>query len=988
MLTFDYRSTIIILEYFEIRREKMKHKIIAVFSALVLLCSVAFAACSNDAEEVEVYITQAQLSQTAEGVCTAYISLEDDSSDTFAEQTVLSEASYDLTGTSPEYPDAELTLSGVQLTRVDDRTAQVFFETPFKGQFDVIYRLYTESAVTTSDRGICIYMTGEEPDIALTGECSGAYYGADTLTLDLTFIEEGKFVSDLSSDMFKLPQGFGGSLSVKRVSDSEASLTITNMPDISSPYFDVVVSAEAIDNPFAKDITLNVSYYHPYVGDGERELTEDALKVTGAQLPDGLTGKSGGLSIANYAERYVTITEQNYDAESNSYSYILTRTAAATNKNLTMQALTEILSLNASLTSEYETFTYSFSVAGAEPYVYTSTEQDYDNDTVTVSVSVIGGSFDNGITKDDLTISGASAFGNVEVQNVTASGFDIVFSNYTAGATGYLVGVSIPKGFVAGASEDIKLSLFVPTYDDVRGIDWAALGTKLGKSAATSAVGALASAGVDFALPYIYDFFGIDTTDPDIADIKNQLQSLTLAVDNIAHDVQNVTSAIKQSSQLQVLNDFQSAQTILLSTYRTLLSNDDVIAYVKAYNGDSGASWTDLANNAIALSACNEIQSILEAKGFTRSSVYDDWTSMYNDLANNYRSNNYNLSLENLYDMLQFMEEDFEPMDIETCQQVLGVLRESASAGGYNSELSANKPSGDTVTKFKSAVSNLQIANGYVASVINFGSQIMSTSAGLSKGIIGLYFDSINNIYNFESQTISAKTAFVSVVQNVYMTNAAIALQYCVEAVDMNKAALRTQIAQVFEVLDAAYTQIDEMTARAAKGNDVILITGGTVSKTMNAYKPKNVDHFRPWDFAEGGVILSLDNMYDMSQRAAKRGLPLAQDLVSAGFSNVTANDSKTSQYVYFCGNVTREDKESMGMGVLKTLGSVFSNVEYLVSDLHYYGNFLTQSGTSAASRLNNQEFYRDRHYTRVYGKSRYVYDYTYTTILFFMAAK
>ena len=327
-------------------------------------------------------------------------------------------------------------------------------------------------------------------------------------------------------------------------------------------------------------------------------------------------------------------------------------------------------------------------------------------------------------------------------------------------------------------------------------------------------------------------------------------------------------------------------------------------------------------------------------------------------------------------------------MDLETCQKVLGVLRESASAGEYNSELSANKPSGDTVTNFKNAVYNLQIANGYVASVINFGSQIMSTSAGLSKGVIGLYFDSINNIYNFESQTISAKTAFVSVVQNVYMTNAAIALQYCAETGDTNAAALRTQIAQVFDVLDAAYAEIDAMTARATKGNDVILVTGSTVSKTMSAYKPKDVDYFSPWFFSDGGVILSLDNMYDLAQRAAERGLSLAQDLVSAGFSNVTANDSATSQYVYFCGNVSSEDKESTGMGVLKTLGSVFSNAEYLISDLHFYGNFLTQSGTSAASRLNNQEFYRDRHYTRVYGKSRYVEDYTYTTILFFMTAK
>lgn len=963
----------------------MKHKIIAVFSAFVMLCSVAFSACSDD-DKTAVYIAQAQLSQTAEGVCTATIALEDESSDTFAEQTVLSTASYELTGSSPKYSNAEFTLSGVQLIRVDDRTAQVCFETPFVGQFDVTYRLYTQNAVTTSGRGICVYITGEEPDIALTGECSGAYYGADTLTLDLSFIDEGKFVSHLSSDMFSLPQGFDASLSVERRSDDEASLTITNMPDISSQYFDIVVSAEAIDNPFAKDITLSVSYYHPYVGDGERELTEETLKVTGAQLPDGLKGQKGGLSLLSVAEKYVTIARQDYDAEGNSYSYTLTRTDAAKDKNLTMQALTEMLALNASLTSEYETFSYSFSVAGAQPYVYMSTEQDYDNDTVTVSVSLIGGSFAKTVTKEDLNITGATAFGKVEVKNATTSGFDIVFSNYAVGGTGYLVGVGIPKDLVAGASEDMNLSLFVPTYDDVRDIDWAALGTKLGKSAATSAVGALAKAGVNFALPYIYEFFGIDTTDPDIADIKNQLQTLTLAVDNIAHDVQNVTSAIKQSSQLQILNDFQRDQTVLLSTYRSLFSNADVLAYVQSFAAgtDGQIDWDTSANNSIAKAACEEVEQILTEAGY---SFPEGFPYAYNDMVDNYIYSS-SKSLEDFAYMLKWMEKNLKTIDSDIAKKVYEIVSENASAGPYDPTTALKDPTQDQTEKFKDAVEGLQISNGYIAAVLSFGSQIMSTSAGLSKGVIGLYFDSINNIYNFESQTITSKRAFVSIVQNVYLANAAIALQYCAAAENTNAVAIRSQIEQVFEVIDAAYSEIDEMAERATKGNDVILVTGSTVSKTMNAYKHKDADYFSPWRFAEGGVILSLDNMYDMSQRAAERGLSLAQDLVSAGFSNVTANDSKTSQYVYYCGNVSSDNKQSVGIGMLKTLGSVFSNAEYLSSDYHYYGNFLTQSGTSMASRLTKQEFYRSRHYCRVYGKDRYVDDYTYTTILFFMSAK
>lgn len=222
-------------------------------------------------------------------------------------------------------------------------------------------------------------MTAEEPNFDISAACTGAYYSAETFTAVLTFAEGSKFVFDVTEDLFVFPQGTDADVSVERIGDTQVRLTAVGLPAFTSSSFDIVVRAEAIDSPFAKDVAVHISYAHPYIGDGERTAAEDSLTVTGAAIGGGLKGTENGLSLPAYVAKWATLSQQSYDESANTYSYVLTRTERAKAQGITMQTLLEKIDLTAQLVSRYETFRYTFAAAGAIagaavdfalPYIY------------------------------------------------------------------------------------------------------------------------------------------------------------------------------------------------------------------------------------------------------------------------------------------------------------------------------------------------------------------------------------------------------------------------------------------------------------------------------------------------------------------------------------------------------------------------------------------------------------------------------------------
>ena len=156
-------------------------------------------------------------------------------------------------------------------------------------------------------------------------------------------------------------------------------------------------------------------------------------------------------------------------------------------------------------------------------------------------------------------------------------------------------------------------------------------------------------------------------------------------------------------------------------------------------------------------------------------------------------------------------------------------------------------------------------------------------------------------------------------VQNVYLSNAAIALQYCDVTGDKGSANLiRTNMLTVMEKIDGAFKQIHEMGLRATIGNDKLLVSGQVISKIMNTNGvskgqryPTKTQH--EIEITKGFESVSDQTYQTMMERAKKRNLSLADDLRAAGFVDVLPDEG--NRYLYSTGNakyygtVTRLDE-------------------------------------------------------------------------------
>ena len=186
---------------------------------------------------------------------------------------------------------------------------------------------------------------------------------------------------------------------------------------------------------------------------------------------------------------------------------------------------------------------------------------------------------------------------------------------------------------------------------------------------------------------------------------------------------------------------------------------------------------------------------------------------------------------------------------------------------------------------------------------------------------------------------------------SVYLLNMAIAIQYCDASGDTGNAnLLRANVNAAMHKIDAAFKQIDELEARAAKGNDKLLVSGQIVSKTMQSvYMQSFVQDVDSWsDFNHPGIshvlTVTTDNLRSMAKRAKKRGLSLSDDLISAGFKNVTASSSK--QYVYISKDTYDREFNNTGSEILSGFGAFFGK-SYDDRLKEYCTDIVCQDGTN-----------------------------------------
>lgn len=917
-------------------------------SLLLCVCMVlpTLAACGDKkdtpppSEELEIYYTSVMVEYKSQGEYSGTLTLADEIDDSFVE---VSKEKFTISAFSNDGEEE----SGVQIidfsvTKTDDRNLAVTFKSPFDYDDNISYILMSDTAVTADEKKIAAVVYTYVPQPELNIDYKGLYKGTDEAIITATLTEDWKFAENMTSDMLSFPSGFDVSVDVTRESDTKAIFVITNIPeDYTGVAISATLSAGAINSEFSTDTELYLDFLQPDVEINPSSVSFDAntniFTVGKVTLSEGFTGVQDGISVLS---NLYSVAEQSYDNKNNAYSFKLKiddNLGADTDVN---ELLSSII-VDAILKTETEEIEYAFSPYNATAGVKGNVITDMENGKVYIELMPYNATFKEGISADDVTVSGADG-----LTNFVCSSVDTEKIVYTADYSSQLRRGAVLSFEMAGSVLNAGLGLdaysfmiLVPPYSDSKDIDWAALG----KSAAAGFAGKIGGSIAGLVLPHVYDYLGVDTSNPELNAIQNSISKLSSSLSTLSNDIANLEILVEVSQYKDTLDVFQTLEDSLIYASVKLLSHKDVINYVKAL--------TDHDDTPAIKSGIEKFCDYLtELYGGVRNAMYE-WDSLnvylhpvdvYNGLCDATDYSGESLSLFKEYVKRDFFlkklpisdgdvdgEDGFDmdptdptypfvgyqPMNIFRLYEiVLGAEKYYGSPdsilevekGPKKPEPIAPKPvSAEILKGFTDQVGKLNANDAYIKDVIKYGNRILSNASGTSGGIIDLYFQVVDNSYNFESQTIDAKRAFVTKVQNVYLTNAAIALQYCDVTGDKGSAnSIRTNMPTVMNAIDGAFKQIDDMDARAAKGNDKLLVSGQVVSKTMNtkgASKGRRNSTDIKKEITSGFESVSDKTYQTMMQRAKKRNLSLADDLKAQGFANVYEDEG--GRYLYLTGN-------------------------------------------------------------------------------------
>ena len=917
-------------------------------------------------EEPDAYYTSLSVQYSPRRQYSGSLTFPDEIDDSFAE---LNKDNFTLTAynyVGEEQISAQL--NDFSVTKTDDKNLAFTFKSPFNYDESISYVLMSETTVTAKEKRIAAVVYTHLPQPDLNIEYKGLYKGTDEATITATLTEDWKFAEKMTVDMLSFPIGFDVSVEVTRESDTKAVFVITNIPEnYTGVAICATLSASAINSEFSNDTELCLDYLQPDVEVDPSSVNFDAItkvftvgKVT---LPKDFTGVQDGISVSS---KLYSVLEQAYDTESNAYSFKLKIDEEKT-EGIDVNRLLSYITVNAILKTETEEIKYAFNpynaIAGVQANVITDTEDS----KVYIEITPYNASFREGISGDDVIVSGADNLTGFVCSSVTVE--KIVYTvDYSSKLTeGVALSFDMP-GSVLNTSFGLNaysLMAIVPPYSDGKDIDWAKLGKKIGVSAAGSLGSAIGSSVAGFVLPYVYEFLGVDNSDPDMKAIENSIRSLTSAIGVLTNDIGSLKSLIEAATNKGTLNDFQTLETSLLSASLSLLTNPNVVNYVAELDPDNSVAgfkgfkkfceylvfsygsvenavneWAYWGNAISAL----ELYNICCSNANSTSDKSDFWFAMRSEdlwgvgLSAGREPRRYEMTINTdyVYDLLQGEKKYIEW-----------------------SEDRPKQMNPDTIDGFKKAVNEFNGNGVYIINITDYGNRILTNASGTSGSIIDAFFQVIDTMYNFESQTINPKRSFLSKLQSVFLLNSAIALQYCEAKRDVGNATkIRSNILPAMTRIDNAFNQLAEMEARATKGNDKLLVSGQVISKTMKKETATKGDKYLTtisrssieYGISEGFVYVSEDTYRTMIQRAESRGLSLAEDLTSAGFENVSPDEG--NRYVYMTGNA----EEHVNLDFLDLAGAslkwMFKRVTFTYSE--FKATTVTQNGKGNPSVTDN----------------------------------
>ena len=850
------------------KRNKMWIRIMSFL--LIAVMVVPLTACNNNdkpAEDEEQYFASVQMAWEESGDYVKEIPLPEG-----VTLTDVATEDFTFTGfisTEKDEESTEIVVKNYTVEKKSDSVLKFTFTNPLNNTFDVRFVLASKKAITNTNKLLGVALWIEQPEFYFTGDTTGMYQGSDKATVSLKFGDNGKFVPELRKDMFVLPEELeSADLTVSRVSDTEAKLELTNMPvNISSDIVIINVLSEAIDSTLAKDIKLEIDYVRPFIDISAAtfSVNNKTIVIDNIAVNSTFSFVDGSVKISN--GNTLSATAQSVTAE-NKLSVTFTSTVsdiytAFDNSGFTVDVKT---AGDAVLTVP---FVISLDDAGIFAEV---TSHDYENRKLEITFSTCFGTFADDVALDNFTVANASILQEMTILSKNKN--EIVLScSYPETTETSLVAMftlAADKFETSLPIKNLVAEVTIPIIGSDRGnIDWAALGTTIGTGALSGLGSAIGGAAASFALPYVYEFLGVDTSDPQITAIQTKLDTLNYSIDKLSVKIDSILAAMDLIAYKNELAQFASKTTDLRSMSNKMLVNNATTTYVKEMSTDGQMGYI-----AFRTMMGKDFQSkVSKAAG----------VSLYNALINVAKNTD-----ADYFDYADYVDSNISDPNKA---YVMKVLRSSkAVEDDFYSFFIEATPCAVTAASdtFVNFIENNSSLSGIISKVLDYGNQILGQD--LSVSIVDTYFAATNLIYNFESQTINMRKAYENKVFTTYLTAATFAIQYAFDSADsLNWSELTTQVQAVLNAYDKVNAKIKAMEDLAATGKDKILASSRIVDKKMTS-KPGN-------SLFGSFVKVSLETYRNMNNRASKRNTSLIGDLTNAGFTGFKKD--KSGDYVF-----------------------------------------------------------------------------------------
>lgn len=187
------------------------------------------------------------------------------------------------------------------------------FSTPMIGDNEFGYLITSTKGVTKNDCFVSMELTVKNKAIALSTAYTGAYTGSDAIKIDakINTSDSGvnaKFNNTITPDMFRLPNGIDGTVTVTKTSETEIKFEITNLAEnLAIDKLVVEIDERAFDYSFSESVYLTINYVNPKIDVDQSSIVIDRqnnkLTIGKMYLPDGAKGSENGILVnETYAE--------------------------------------------------------------------------------------------------------------------------------------------------------------------------------------------------------------------------------------------------------------------------------------------------------------------------------------------------------------------------------------------------------------------------------------------------------------------------------------------------------------------------------------------------------------------------------------------------------------------------------------------------------------------------------------------------------------